>query len=144
MTPKSWFMVFLTVVLFAVYAVYFTDWFKPKTLLISHTYRNIHPGPARSGMLRPLVFGINREARLTDVRLVSDDDFKTNKYPVSLWHLVSDSNSVPVKAFFYGEYIRGMRPDIKGERAKDLDTNVMYRLIVTAGKYKGDHEFELK
>ena len=144
MTRNNYLMLGLLAVLAVLYTVYFTDWFKPKIIQISHTYRDLHRGPSRPGLLRPLVFGLNQQMRLTDVRLVAVDDLKTNKFPVSLWHLVSDSNSIPMKSFFYGEYIRGMRPDAKGSRPQDLQTNVMYRLIVTAGKYKGEHEFKIE
>jgi hypothetical protein len=37
-----------------------------------------------------------------------------------------------------------MRPAIKGVRPEPLETNVTYRLLVTAGKIKGEHDFELK
>jgi hypothetical protein len=61
-----------------------------------------------------------------------------------LWHLVSDSNSVPVKTFFYGEYIRGMRPNLKGAGPEALQTNVTYRMFVRAGKAAGQHDFDLQ
>jgi len=60
-----------------------------------------------------------------------------------VWHLISDSNSVPVKVFSYGQGIRGMKPAVAGSRAQPLETNVAYRLLVTAGKAKGQHDFEI-
>jgi hypothetical protein len=51
---------------------------------------------------------------------------------------------VPVKSFFYGQFIGGMKPAIKGVRPEPLETNVTYRLFLTAGKIKGEHDFELK
>ncbi len=137
-------MMVLLTGLVVLYAVYFTDWFRPKTLKIFHVVRNLRQGPARAGMIPSLMFGVGQEVRLAEVRVGRDADFKTNKYPVWWWHLVSDSNSIPVKEFFYGQYIRGMKPDVKGARPQDLETNVMYRLIVQAGKYKGEHEFQLQ
>ena len=136
-------MAFLATALFAVYAVYFTDWFKPKILLVSHTYRNLHPGPARAGVLRPLIFGLNRPTPLTEISVVPFDAYQTNKNVPTLWHLVTDSNSVPTKTFFYGEYIRGMKPAIKGTHAEDLETNVPYLIILHSWRLKGEHKFEL-
>ena len=144
MTRNNYLMIAVLGGLVVLYAIYFADWFRPKTFKVSHVVRNLRAGPARPGMMPSLIFVMGREMQLKDVRLFVDDDFKTNKYPVSLWHLVSDSNSIPLESFFYGQYIRGMRPDIKGERARDLETNVMYRLIVKEGKFTGEHEFKLE
>jgi len=137
-------MVALLVVLAAVYVVYFTDWFKPKTLHLSHAVRDLHRGPARPGAMPSLKFGIDRKIGLTDVRVVVGGDPSTNRNAVTVWHLVSDSNSIPMKTFFYGQYIPGMHPEIKGTRPQDLATNVPYLLMVRAGKYTGEHEFELQ
>ena len=65
-------------------------------------------------------------------------------YPLPLWHLVSDSNSVPVMTFFYGQNLRGLQPQVPGSRPQPLATNVAYRLCVTAGKYHGENIFVLK
>src|ERR1700761_5333470 len=101
MTKKNIFMAVTAVVLAAVYVVYFTDWFKPKTVQIFHTYRNLHPHADRTGngALPSLIFGVNREIKLTELRVVEADVYLTNQDAVPLWHLISDSNSVPVKQF---------------------------------------------
>jgi hypothetical protein len=91
-----------------------------------------------------LIFGVNRQLRFTELKVVPLAGFETNKSVLPVWHLVSDSNSAPVKSFFYGQFIGGMRPAIKGVRPEPLETNVTYRLLVTAGKIKGEHDFELK
>ena len=142
-------LIVAVVVLGGVYVVYFTDWFKPKTVQIFHTSRNLRPRAARpgtgaSGALPNLIFGINQQLKLTEIRVVAADVYQTNQNALPLWHLVSDSNSVPVKQFFYGQYIGGMRPAVKGVRPQMLDTNITYHLIVQAGAVKGEHDFELK
>jgi hypothetical protein len=137
-------MIALLAALAVVYAVYFTDWFKPKTLQLSHTVRDLRRGPARPGAMPSLKFGIDRQIRLTEVRVVAEGDAATNKNGVTVWHLISDSNSIPMKTFFYGQFIPGMHPEIKGTRPQDLTTNVTYRLMVRAGKYTGEHEFQLR
>jgi len=144
MTKKNLLLSLFVVALAAVYAVFFTDWFKPETVKIFHTNRNLRPGLQRGGALPSLIFGINRQIRFTELKVVPLAEFQTNKNVLPLWHLVSDSNSVPVKSFFYGQYIGGMRPEIKGVRPEPLATNVMYHLILTAGRIKGEHDFELK
>ena len=37
-----------------------------------------------------------------------------------------------------------MRPAIKSVRPEALETNVTYRILVTAGNVKGQHDFELQ
>jgi hypothetical protein len=145
MTKKNLLLILFAVVLAAVYALFFTDWFKPATVQIFHTSRNLRPNLRRGGGALPsLIFGVNRQLRFTELKVVPLDKFQTNKNALPLWHLVSDSNSVPVKSFFYGQVIGGMRPALKGVRPEPLETNVTYHLIITAGKIKGEHDFELK
>ena len=60
-----------------------------------------------------------------------------------LWHLVSESNSVPVRTFVYGQNLRGLHPIIPGVRAQSLNTNDTYRLLLKAGNIRGQHDFHL-
>jgi len=130
--------------LLAVYAVWFSDWFKPKTVEIFHTSRNLHANSKRGNVLENLIFGVRPKTRFTELKVVPLAEFETNKSAVAVWHLISDSNSVPVKSFYYGEHIHGMRPAIGGVQAEALDNDVTYRMFITAGNVKGQHDFELK
>lgn len=143
MTKKNWLLLAVVVALAAVYVIWFTDWFKPATVQIFHASRNVRRPAQRPGALPNLIFGLNRPLKLTEIKVVPLAGFQTNPSILPLWHLVSDSNSVPVKAFSYGQFIRGLRPAIKGTRPQELATNTVYRLFVTAGKIKGEHDFEL-
>jgi len=98
----------------------------------------------RGGALPSLQFGVNHKLKLTEIRVVPAAGFQTNQNVLPLWHLVSDSNSVPVNSFSYGQFIRGMKPAVKGARPQMLETNVRYHLIVTAGNFKGEHDFQIK
>ena len=145
MTKKNWLLMAAAAVLAVVYVVYFTDWFKPKTIQIFHTSRNLRPRAMRGGGALPnLVFGVGRQLTLTEIKVIPSAALQTNQSALPLWHLVSDSNSVPVKSFFYGQFIGGMKPAVKGARPQPLETNVSYHLVVTAGQFKGEHDFELK
>jgi hypothetical protein len=46
--------------------------------------------------------------------------------------------------FTYGQRLRGLKPEVAGAHALPLETNVTYRLFVTAGKAHGQHDFEIK
>lgn len=147
MTKKNLLLVVVAVALAAVYVVWFTNWFRPQTLAIYHTSRVLHRNfrrPQRGDALPTMIFGVSRPVRLTDLKVVPLAAFETNHDVLPVWHLISDSNSAPVKTFIYGQWIGGMRPAIKGVRPEPLKTNVTYRLFLTAEHIKGEHDFELK
>jgi len=144
MTKKNLLLVLLAIGLATVYVVWFTDWFRPKTVYIYHTNRNLRPNLARGNALPNLIFGLKPQIQLTELKVISLPELETNKDATPVWHLISDSNSVPVKSFYYGQYIGGMRPKFKGVRAEALESNITYRMFITAGKVKGQHDFELK
>ena len=144
MNKKNFILIAVALALAGVYVVCFTDWFKPKTIHISHTVR-----PGRSGN-RPgeaaaplLAFGLGGDYELTEIKVVPLAARQANPLAQPVWHLVSDSKSVPIKYFIYGQGIRGMKPEVPGVRPQPLQPNVAYRLFVTAGKARGRHDFEI-
>lgn len=87
-----------------------------------------------------VAFGLDQKLKLTDVQVIS---LATNATKFPLWHLVSASNSVPVKSFVYGQSIRGMTPFLPGTRPQPLEFNVPYRLLIQAGAQSGQHDFKI-
>lgn len=144
MTKNNILLVLLAIILAGVYAVFFSGWFTPKTIQIYHTNRNLRAAPPQGNALPNLMFGMRPASRLTEIKVVSLAALETNKDAVPVWHLVSDSNSVALKFFFYGEHIRGMRPALTGVHCDALETNVTYRMFLSAGHLKGEHDFQLK
>jgi hypothetical protein len=144
MTKKNLLLVLLVLGLAAVYVIFFTDFFRTKTIYIHYTNRNLRAYTPRGNALPNLMFGVQPQSRFTELKVVTLSEFETNKNVLPVWHLISDSNSVPLKMFYYGQYIQGMRPAIAGVRAGRIETNVTYRMFVTAGKIKGQHDFELR
>lgn len=144
MPKKTWLYLAVAAALAAIYVIFFTEWFRPTTVEIFHTVRSIR-SRARAGTTEPsLIFGLNRQLRLTEVEVVPLAEWQTNRNVLPLWHLVSDSNSVPVKSFFYGQQIRGLKPAVKGTRPQPLGSNVVYQLTLKAGPVTAEHHFELK
>ena len=141
MTKKNWLLIAIAVALAALYVVYFTNLFKPKKIIISHTELRAITQPA--GALPMLMFGFNGSFRLTELKVVPLAEWETNQHVLPLWHLVSDSNSPPEKIIHYGAGIRGMKPAVAGKHADPLDPDTVYRLFVTAGSIKGQHDFKL-
>jgi len=145
MAKKTWLLIGVAVVLAAAYVVFFTDWFQPQTVRIFHTNRNnVRSRFAQGAGLPNLLFGLNRSLKLTEIKVVPLAVYQTNSNVLPVWHLISDSNSVPLKVFSYGQFIRGLKPAVAGTHAQPLSNSVTYRLLVTAGKIKGEHDFELK
>jgi hypothetical protein len=144
MSKNSLLLVLVAICLAATYVIFFSDWFRPKSLHIYHSNRKLHEGPARGNALPNLMFGMKPESRITDLKVVELSAFQTNKDALPVWHLVSDSNSIPLNHFYYGQYIAGMRPAIKGVNADALETNVTYRIFLSAGSLKGEHDFDVK
>jgi hypothetical protein len=152
MNKRSVFLVSIAIVLAASYVYYnFSDWFAPATIEIAHDIRPNRPTAGRRGTRSPasddqiantVAFFFTAKYKLTSVKVVPLDALKTNKYAHPIWHLISDSNSVPVKSIIYGVPIRGMKPDVKGARPQPLQPEVMYRLLVEAGRIKGEHDFQ--
>jgi hypothetical protein len=93
--------------------------------------------------LPTVAFGLDQKLKLTEIKVVSLAALETNKSALAVWHLVSSSNSVPVKGFLYGDYIRGMVPYVKSARALPLQPNMVYRLFLKADSVEGHHDFSL-
>jgi hypothetical protein len=144
MTKNNLLLILLALALAVVYAIWFADWFRPAVVKISHTIRERSQNYRRGSVQPDLIFRVNPRIRLTELKVVPLAEYETNKSALPVWHLVSDSNSVPVLNFSYGQNIGGMHSAIGGGRAEALETNVTYRMLVSAGRIIGQHDFELK
>src|SRR6266536_3753719 len=132
MTKNGIFLSSIAVLLAAVYVYSFTDWLHKETIQIIPTIR---PGRV-SGLtgdpdqtpVYPVSFAFDGKYKLTAVKVVAADDLATNKYPTPLWHLISDSNSVPTKAVMYGQPPKGMKPAVPRTHPEPLLPDVEYVL----------------
>ena len=104
----------MLIILVMAYAIFFTNWFQPKRMEIFHASRPMLRGGARvkagNANTMMVLFGLNGSYKLTDVKVVPLDEFKTNSAALPVWHLISESNPIPLKEFPYGLAIRGMHP----------------------------------
>jgi hypothetical protein len=149
MTKKHLVLILVVLVGLIAYVHYFTDWFTPGTIQIIHTLRPPMPqkrSRPRSGddsaNVNVVSFALNGKFKLTELKVVLAADMATNKYPHAIWHLVSESNSVPLKAFIYGMDIKGMHSKITGIRPEALEAGVGYHLSLSAGELKGEYDFK--
>ena len=148
-TSKNWTL--LAVVLAAVgLCIYINrDWFRSERIQIYHrllptALTRFRGRKALASGTVPLMFGFDRKLKLTSVEVLPMWEIETNKFPQPVWHLVSDSNSVPTKGFVYGMNVPGMRPAVKGLNPYPLEPGVKYRLVIQAGTIKAEHDFALE
>ena len=142
------------IILGCIYLVFFTDMFQKDTIEIIPQIRPTNPrtrsfrgsptpAPAPNDTY-PVSFLLRGKWQLTSIKVVTADDLASNKYPTPVWHMISDSNSVPTKAFVYGERIRGMKPAVPRARPEPLQPDVPYVLMLEAGKIKGQTNFHTR
>lgn len=143
MGKRPWFLLAIALLMGALYVYFFTDWFKPKIIQISHTERPMPMRFLRGAAIQVITFGLDRPYRLNELTVVPLAEYETNNAVHPVWHLISDSKSQPTKMFRYGATIRGMKPAVPGAGAESLQTNLTYRLLLRSGSIKGQHDFHL-
>src|SRR5437660_12681954 len=136
MTKNGIALTFVLVILTAVYICYFTDWFSKESIQIIPQIRPGRPSaiarPDGSRAVSPVSLAFDGKYRLTSIKVVAADDYATNKYANPLWHLVSDSNSIPTKAIVYGFPIKGMKPAVPRGRPEPLLPGTPYIMMMPA------------
>jgi hypothetical protein len=141
MQKKEFIWLGVLLVVGGIYVHFFTHWFeKPGIAIIA----SFHPDRRAGDDALQVLFTLNGDYRLTSLKVIPKQDDKFNPLAPPVWHLVSDSNSVPTRAFRYGQGIRGMKPALKGVRPDPLTPGVVYRLILTAGNLTGTKDFKVK
>jgi len=151
MSRKEYVLVSLVVVLVGLYAVYFTDWFRPKIIRITHSTRSLREAwsdgrrvdSTGKQALGNVTFVLHRNYKLTSVKVVPLAAYLTNKYTLPTWALVSKPGSSPTDGFAYGMAVPGMSPTRAQLDPDPLEPGVEYRLMVAAGAAKGEHDFTL-
>jgi hypothetical protein len=146
MTKKQWMLVALAVVLGGFSLYLNRDWFSKENIHIFHRSRpqaltRRSRSSAPNSATDPVMFGFDTKHKLKMVKVVPLSDIAANKFPHAIWHLVSDSNSVPTKEFSYGAPIPGMHPALKGVAADPLEPGVQYRLFIETEGRKAEHDF---
>jgi len=146
MTKKQWMLLALAVVLGGFSLYLNRDWFAKDDIHIFHRSRPQRGffrrnRPAANATTDPVLFGFDTKLKLKVVKVIPLNDIATNKYPHAIWHLVSESNSVPTKEFSYGAPIPGMHPALKGVTADPLEPGAQYRLFIEVDGRKAEHDF---
>ena len=145
MTRKSWMLIGLALALAVVYAAFFAHWFKPGTINIYHVTRpsGYAMQTRRDGPAPPITFNLQGDYNLTEIKAVPLAAWQANPSAQPVWHLVADSGTEPVHAFIYGQPIRGLKPAVPGAQPQPLQPDTVYRLFVSAGRSRGQHDFKI-
>jgi len=141
MSQKLLMLIAVVVVLGGVSIYFNLERFGQDRIQIHHRSRPARAEDGRS-TIEPIFFVFDRSLKLSSLQVVPVRQIETNKYPQPIWHLVSDSNSIPTLDFMYGVPIAGMRPAVQGATPDPLEPGVKYRLLVKAGELKLSHDFE--
>jgi hypothetical protein len=142
MRKKEIILVAVLLALCLLYARYFTRWFVKPQIVIRVSQR---PDPRQPNAdTEPLFFILNDKFRLTSIEVIPFDGETFHPLDRPVWHLVSDSNSSPVKVFRYGQHIPGMKPALANVRPDPLTPGEGYRLLLSAGKASGWINFRPK
>lgn len=147
MTKTSIALIVVLILVSGLYVWKFTSWFSSPQIQILPQIRPPQKTrrastPATDPQVYPVTFAFDKKYQFTEIRVVAEEDEKTNKYPHAVWHLISDSNSVPTKALVYGAPLRGMKPKIPRAEPEQLEPDVNYHLYLTAGKATGKVKFK--
>jgi len=147
MTKQSIVLITVAVLLGAAYVAFFTDWFRKPRIQILAQIRP--PRSSRSSSspidtaVYPVSFAFDKKYQFTEIKVVAVEDEKTNKFPHAVWHMISDSNSVPIKALQYGAPLTGMKPKVPKAPPEALLPDVPYILYVQAtDKAEGKAKFQ--
>ncbi|MHB8522559.1 MAG: hypothetical protein ACYDH9_17620 [Limisphaerales bacterium] len=140
MSKKNILLLSLVGLTFAAYVYWFTDWFTTPRIQIIVQNR-IMPTSRNNPSVYPVSFTLDDRYKLRMVKVISVSALATNKHPLPLWYLVSKTNSAPTPGFLYGWPIRGMKAALPNTRPQPLEPNTTYRLLVEAGRAKGQVDF---
>jgi hypothetical protein len=141
MQKKEIVWISVLIILGAIYVVFFSHWFDKRQIGITVSVR---PSRRPGETVYPVFFTLNSAYKLTSVEVLPMDNNKVDPGALPAWHLISDSNSVPTRAFRYGQPIHGMKPALNGIHADHLVPGTAYRLLLTTRDASCQIDFQAK
>ena len=92
----------------------------------------------------PVYFTLNGDYKLTSLKVVPLENGQINPGTLPVWNLVSDSNSAPTRAFFYGEHLKGMKAALADVHPDPLTPGIIYRIMLSSGNLTAALDFKTK
>ncbi|MEO5804158.1 MAG: hypothetical protein ABIR24_11575 [Verrucomicrobiota bacterium] len=134
-------LILLLLALGVIYVFKFTSVFEKSSIQIISSVRP-KIGRGKKTMENAVTFSLDNKYELTSLKVIEEREFKTNKYPHAIWHLISESNSEPTNLIIYGIPVNGMKPEVAKVKPEPLQPKVSYVLLLEAGKLKGQTTFQ--
>ncbi|HEY5044181.1 MAG TPA: hypothetical protein VIK53_19595 [Verrucomicrobiae bacterium] len=144
---KEMVMVLAFAVLLGLYVFYGTSCFRTQPIHIELSVRPavqfVTPGDpgAKPRTVYVTSIALDREYPLTSIEVLRVGDLPDNKPGFPLWHLVG--KSAPTRSLVYGNAPAGMTPYVSGARPTPLEPGVAYRILIEAGRLRGQHDFTI-
>jgi hypothetical protein len=135
----GWIVVLL--VFGGIYIHFFSHWFDKKQMVINASFR---PSRKADAAVYPVYFTLNDDYKLTALTVVPLEDGTHTPEATPVWHLISESNSVPTRAFRYGQHIPGMKAALQGVHPEPLEPDVVYRITLTSGTLTASQDFQTR
>ena len=142
MSKKNIGLVLLLLALGTIYVFKFTSAFEKSSIQIIFSVRP-KIGRGKRTMENAVTFSLDNKYQLTSLKVIEENELKTNKYPHAVWHLISESNSEPTKLIIYGMPVDGMKPEVAKVKPEPLQPKVNYVLLLEAGNVKGQTTFQV-
>lgn len=107
-------------------------------------HASLRPNQRGDAAVYPVYFTLNDDFKLTSLKVVPLENGQINPATMPVWNLVSDSNSAPTRAFFYGQHIKGMKAALANVQPDPLTPGVVYRILLSAGKLTAALDFRTR
>lgn len=107
-------------------------------------HASLRPSRRADTPVYPVYFTLNDDFKLTSLKVVPLENGQVNPATLPVWNLVSDSNSAPTRAFFYGQHIRGMKPALANVQPDALTSEVVYRILLSSGNVTAALDFKTR
>lgn len=141
MTRQNLVLMTVALLLGAVYVYFFTDWMRRPRIQMISQLRPYRPLQGQAAVY-PLSIAFDAKYRLSSVKVVKVAEYETNKNCQPVWHLVSATNSAPVRGFLYGKMIPGMHLAKTNYTPQGLEPGANYRMIIESGRAIGELDFK--
>jgi hypothetical protein len=147
MTKKAIALLLVAAGLAGGYAWFGASWLRPSPIRIMYSTRP-NPELRHAPGVAPVVFGLDQDYRLTSLKVIRLADLQAGAATSPLWHLVRDpdprNQPASLGSLIYGQRVPGLRPAPGLDPpAQPLEPNQAYRLLLEAGRARGQIDFQV-
>jgi hypothetical protein len=138
---KTWGIILLLVAAIAVPIYRLTDWFSPKAIQVSVSFRPLRQ--AEPGAALPVVVGLDQDYELSSLVVSEVQPEKSSASGHVVWLLEKQGKGAFTRGFLYGQPPEGLQLAAKAP-AEPLKAGASYVVQVAAGKVMGSTIFQAR